>query len=71
MRPDPDHLVDAHDAAAYVARIRKRPCAAGTIRSAASRGHIGRHGRRGRSTLYDLRELHRWATGEDPEGAPA
>ncbi|MEU7904127.1 hypothetical protein [Actinoplanes sp. NPDC049118] len=66
-RSNPDHLVDARDAAAYVARLRGRPCAPGTIRSAASRHHIGRHGRRGRCTLYDLREIHRWVTGCDAE----
>ncbi len=65
-RSQPDHLVDAKDAAAYIARLTGKPCAAGTIRSAATRGHIGRHGRRGRNTLYDLREIHRWVTGEDP-----
>ena len=69
MPPDePDHLVDVHDAANYVARLRGQPCAPGTIRSWASRGHIGRHGRRRGRTMYDLRELHRWATSEDPEG---
>lgn len=58
--------VDTATAAAYVARITGRPCAPGTIRSCASRGHIRRAGRRGRNTLYDLRELHIHFTGEDP-----
>lgn len=62
----PDHLVTATDAAAYITHLTRKPCAEGTIRSAATRGHIGRHGRRGRNTLYDLREIHRWVTGEDP-----
>ena len=58
--------VDAATAAAYVARITSRPCAPGTIRSCASRNHIHRVGRRGRNTLYSLRELHIHFTGEDP-----
>lgn len=58
--------VDTNTAAAYVAHITGRPCAPGTIRSCASRGHIHRIGRRGRSTTYSLRELHIHFTGEDP-----
>ncbi|AGL19512.1 hypothetical protein [Actinoplanes sp. N902-109] len=64
-RSEPDHLVDAATAAAYVAHLRGKPCAEGTIRSAASRGFIGRHGRRGRATVYDLHEIHLWVTGKD------
>jgi hypothetical protein len=59
-------LVDVATAAAYVARLKGRPCAPGTIRSWASRGHITRHGHAGRNTLYSLRELHKRATGNDP-----
>ena len=66
-RSQPDHLVDVHAAAAYVTKLTGRPCAVGTIRSWASRGHIGRHGRDGRNALYDTREIQHWATGTDPD----
>lgn len=55
-RNEPDHLVDAPTAAAYVAHLRGRPCAPGTIWSWATRGHIHRYGR-GR---YDIREIDTW-----------
>jgi hypothetical protein len=55
-RSEPDHLVDAATAAHYVAHLRHRPCAPGTIWSWASRGHIRRYGR-GR---YDIREIEAW-----------
>lgn len=55
-RSNPDHLVDAQAAAHYVAHLRGRPCAPGTIWSWATRGHITRHGR-GR---YDIREIEAW-----------
>jgi hypothetical protein len=61
MQPDL-LLVDAHTAAAYVAHLRGKPCAPGTIWAWASRGHIQRHGR-GR---YDLHEIHHWVTGNNP-----
>lgn len=53
MPPEPDYLVDAPTAAAYVAHLRQRPCAPGTIWSWATRGHIHRTSR-GR---YDIREI--------------
>lgn len=59
-RSEPDHLATAVDAAAYVAKVTGQPCAVGTIWSWATRGHIRRHGRRGRATLYDLREIDAW-----------
>lgn len=62
MRNQPDYLVDARTAAAYVTHLQGGHCAPGTIWSWATRGHIRRHGR-GR---YDLREIHRHVTGEDP-----
>lgn len=55
-RSEPDHLVDALTAAAYVEHVRGSHCAPGTIWSWASRGHIGRYGR-GR---YDIREIDHW-----------
>jgi hypothetical protein len=57
-RSSPDYLIDVHDAAAYASNVTGQPVAAGTVRSWATRRHIGRHGRRGRSTLYDVREIH-------------
>ncbi len=60
---EPDYLVDGQTAAAYVTRLQGQPCSPGTIWSWATRGHIHRHGR-GR---YDIREIHRHVTGEDPE----
>lgn len=65
MSTNPD-LVDVAAAAAYVARLTGRPCAKSTIRSWAHRGHIARHGKRGRNTQYDLAELHKHVTGHDP-----
>lgn len=53
MTPEPDYLVDAPTAAAYVAHLRGKPCAPGTIWSWATRGHIHRLAR-GR---YDIREI--------------
>lgn len=53
MPPEPDWLVDAPTAAAYVAHLRGRHCAPGTIWSWATRGHITRP-TRGR---YDIREI--------------
>jgi len=60
-RSQPDHLVDALTAAAYVTHVTGRHCAPGTIWSWASRGHIGRHGR-GR---YDIREIDTWIRTND------
>lgn len=55
-RSDPDWLVDAPTAAAYVSHLRGRHCAPGTIWSWATRGHIHRIAR-GR---YDIREIDTW-----------
>lgn len=65
-RSNPDYLATANDAAAYVTKVTGRSCAPVTIRQWARRGHIQRHGRQGRNTLYDLREIHTRITGEDP-----
>jgi hypothetical protein len=66
-RSEPDHLVTAADAALRVTQLTGEPCAPGTIRSWASRGHIGRHGRRGRNTLYDILEVEARAQNQAPD----
>ena len=70
-RSEPDQLVDAAAAAAYVTKVTGRSCVPATIRQWATRGHVTRQGQRGRNTLYDLREIHTRATGRDPYEDPA
>lgn len=66
-RSEPDNLVTAAEAAVRVAQLTGEPCAVGTIWSWATRGHIRRRGRRGRATLYDLREVDAWVLRDAPD----
>jgi hypothetical protein len=54
-------LVTIDLAALHLARYTGRPFDPALIRKWASRGEIGRHGKQGRLTLYDVDELERAA----------
>lgn len=66
-RNEPDHLVTAAEAALRVTQLTGRPCTPATIRKWAQREHLTRQGRRGRNTLYDLREVEARAQGTDED----
>ncbi len=63
---DQPDKVDATLAATYACKLTGHAYKPGTVRQWANRRHIARYGRRGRATLYDLREIHIYLTGHDP-----